>query len=50
LQYRSNSTINRRREKGDWQESIHPSGAAYYYNDKTVSASQNFSVLHAHPM
>ncbi|KAG2120280.1 hypothetical protein BD769DRAFT_1671701 [Suillus cothurnatus] len=25
----------RRREKGDWQESIHPSGAAYYYNDKT---------------
>ncbi|KAG2150139.1 hypothetical protein BD769DRAFT_1659671 [Suillus cothurnatus] len=23
------------REKGDWQESIHLSGAAYYYNDKT---------------
>ncbi|KAG2134989.1 hypothetical protein BD769DRAFT_1385606 [Suillus cothurnatus] len=25
----------RHREKGDWQESIHLSGAVYYYNDKT---------------
>ncbi|KAG2134959.1 hypothetical protein BD769DRAFT_1385584 [Suillus cothurnatus] len=36
MQINPASTINRHREKGDWQESIHLSGAVYYYNDKTM--------------
>ncbi|KAG1893546.1 uncharacterized protein F5891DRAFT_985774 [Suillus fuscotomentosus] len=28
------ASINRRGEKGDWKEYIHPSGATYYYNAK----------------
>ncbi|KAG0704707.1 hypothetical protein DFH29DRAFT_997402 [Suillus ampliporus] len=27
-------------EKGDWKESIHPSGATYYYNEKTKTYTE----------
>ncbi|KAG1868023.1 hypothetical protein C8R48DRAFT_761059 [Suillus tomentosus] len=34
------ASINRRGEKGDWKEYIHPSGATYYYNAKTSTYTE----------
>ena len=37
--------MDRREVVGDWEQSIHPSGATYYYNARRVSIDWDFRLV-----